>query len=90
MKTTLFHILFSTTLIIAGHAGGEDEDTLPTSPALGSAVRPADELFWVPTLDQAISMATANRVPIFAMGYSLVGDRSTYTKFDESCASAVF
>lgn len=54
------------------------------------AVRPADELFWVPTLEQAIEMATANGVPVFAMGYSLVGDRSTYTRFGDNCASAVF
>ena len=31
-------------------------------------VRPADELFWAPTLEQAIEIATANRVPIFVMG----------------------
>lgn len=54
------------------------------------AVRPADELFWVPTLEQAIQMARANEVPIFAMGYSLVEDRSTYTKFGQDCSSAVF
>ena len=29
-------------------------------------------------------------VPIFIMGYSLVGDGSTYTKFGADCASAVF
>lgn len=56
----------------------------------GRAVRPADELFWTPTLEQGIAMATANEVPIFLMGYSLVGDNSTYTKFGEDCASAVF
>lgn len=54
------------------------------------AVRPADELFWTPTLEQAIDMATANEAPIFVMGYSLVGDRSTYTKLGEDCASTVF
>lgn len=56
----------------------------------GRAVRPADELFWTPTLEQAIAMAEANRVPIFVMGYSLVGDRSTYTKIGADCASTVF
>ena len=54
------------------------------------AVRPADELFWTPTLEQAVAMAAANDVPIFVMGYSLVGDGSTYTKFGDDCASAVF
>ena len=56
----------------------------------GRAVRPADELFWTPTLEQAVAMAEANGVPIFVMGYSLVGDKSTYTKFGEDCASSVF
>ena len=55
-----------------------------------AAVRPADELFWAPTLEQAMAMAAANDVPIFVMGYSLVGDGSTYTKFGADCASAVF
>ena len=60
-------------------------------PAVGrAAARPADELFWVPTLGQAMEMAAANNVPIFIMGYSLVGDGSTYTKFGADCASAVF
>lgn len=53
-------------------------------------VRAADELFWTPTLEQAVAMASANDVPIFVMGYSLVNERSTYTKFGEDCASAVF
>ena len=63
---------------------------LRAEPDPGRAVRPADELFWTPTLEQSIEMATANKIPIFVMGYSLVGDRSTYTKFGEDCASTVF
>ena len=63
---------------------------LCAEPNPGRAVRPADELFWTPTLEQSIEMATANKIPIFVMGYSLVGDRSTYTKFGEDCASTVF
>lgn len=63
----------------------------PAIPDAGqAAVRPADEIFWAPTLEQAMAMASANSVPILVMGYSLVGDGSTYTKFGEDCASAVF
>jgi len=44
------------------------------------------ELFWVPTYEQALRMAEATGRPIFVMGYSLVGDGSTYTKTsDEDC-----
>lgn len=68
-----------------GAAGAE-----PKPGADDRVVRPADEIFWAPTLEQATKMATANRVPILVMGYSLVGDRSTYTKFGDDCASAVF
>ncbi|HUF62093.1 MAG TPA: hypothetical protein VMN36_08455 [Verrucomicrobiales bacterium] len=64
------------------------------SPGVGAGLtetaRAADELFWTPTLEQAVAMATANDVPVFVMGYSLVNERSTYTKFGEDCASAVF
>lgn len=48
------------------------------------------ELFWVPTLEQAVDMARATGKPIFSMGYSLVPDGTTYTKKDESCPKGVF
>jgi hypothetical protein len=36
-------------------------------------VRGADEVFWVPTLEQALEMAKVTGKPLFLMGYSLVG-----------------
>lgn len=48
------------------------------------------ELFWVPTLDQAIDMARATGKPIFSMGYSLVPDGTTYTKKGDGCPKGVF
>ena len=50
----------------------------------------ADELFWVPTIDQAVEMAKATGKPIFSMGYSLVPDGTTYTKKGDSCPKGVF
>jgi hypothetical protein len=52
--------------------------------------RGADELFWVPTLEQALDMAKATGRPIFMMGYSLVDARSTYTKIGTEYCSSVF
>ena len=52
--------------------------------------RGADELFWVPTLEQAEEMAAATGRPIFLMGYSLVGDGSTYTKFSDDACRGVY
>ena len=53
-------------------------------------VRGADELFWVPTLEQALDMARMTRKPIFMMGYSLVDERSTYTKLGPEYCGSVF
>jgi hypothetical protein len=53
-------------------------------------VRGTDELFWVPTLQQALDMAGTTGQPIFIMGYSLVGDGSTYTKQGANFCSGVF
>ncbi len=53
-------------------------------------VRGADELFWTPTLEQALEMARATGRPIFMMGYSLVNERSTYTKLGPEYCSSVF
>jgi hypothetical protein len=53
-------------------------------------VRGADELFWVPTLEQALEMSGATGRPMFLMGYSLVDNKSTYTKFGPEFCSSVF
>lgn len=53
-------------------------------------VRGADELFWVPTLEQGLEMAAATDKPLFLMGYSLVDEKSTYTKFGPEYCSSVF
>ena len=53
-------------------------------------VRGADELFWVPTLEQALEMSAATGRPLFLMGYSLVDNKSTYTKFGPEFCSSVF
>ena len=55
-----------------------------------ASVRGADELFWTPTLEQALQMAKATGRPIFMMGYSLVDERSTYTRLGPEYCSAVF
>ena len=65
-----------------------------SSPSLTAApanvVRGADELFWVPTLPQALAMAKETGRPLFLMGYSLVPDGSTYTKLAGDYCSGVF
>lgn len=53
-------------------------------------VRGADELFWVPTLEQGLEMASVTGRPMFLMGYSLVDNKSTYTKFGPEFCSSVF
>jgi hypothetical protein len=53
-------------------------------------VRGPDELYWVPTLDQAKEMSAATGRPIFLMGYSLVGDGSTYDKKGDEFCSGVY
>jgi hypothetical protein len=65
-----------------GAAGQED--------ASGPDVLGSAELFWVPTLEQAVEMARATGKPIFSMGYSLVPDGTTYTRADEGCPRNVF
>lgn len=45
-----------------------------------AGTRAADELFWVPTLEQAVEMATHTGRPIFLMHYTCVGETSeTYS-----------
>ena len=53
-------------------------------------VRGADELYWTPTLEQALEMSKATGRPIFLMGYSLVGNGSTYTKMGEDYCTGVY
>jgi len=53
-------------------------------------VRGADELFWVPTLEQALEMARTTGRPLFLMGYSLVANGTTYTKIGSDYCSGVF
>jgi hypothetical protein len=67
-------------LLLPGRLGAQD----------ATVVRGADELFWVPTLEQALDMAKATGRPLFLMGYSLVGDGSTYTKFGDEFCTGVF
>ena len=45
---------------------------VPLAAAETHVVRGADELFWVPTLEQGLAMAEATGRPLFLMGYSLV------------------
>jgi hypothetical protein len=45
-----------------------------------AGTRGADELFWVPTLEQALDMAGHTGRPIFLVHYTCVGERSpTYS-----------
>jgi hypothetical protein len=60
------------------------------APASTNVVRGADEVFWVPTLEQALDMAQTTGKPLFLMGYSLVGDGSTYTKVADDYCTGVF
>ena len=62
----------------------------PLAAAEMHVVRGADELFWVPTLEQGLAMAKATGRPLFLMGYSLVPDGSTYTKLGADYCSGVF
>jgi hypothetical protein len=50
-------------------------------PMTGRAgTRGADELFWVPTFEQALEMAAHTGRPIFLVHYTCVGERSpTYS-----------
>jgi hypothetical protein len=50
----------------------------------------SSDLFWVPTIDQAVQMAAATGKPIFSMGYSLVPDGTTYTQKGDTCPKSVF
>lgn len=52
--------------------------------------RGPDQLYWVPTLEQALEMSKATGRPLFLMGYSLVGDGSTYTKVADDFCTGVF
>lgn len=75
---------------LAGQAIGSGADGTAQGASRGRAAAGADQLFWVPTLEQAEAMARANGMPIFIMGYSLVDSRSTYTRIADDYCSAVF
>jgi len=64
--------------------------TIGVARASTNVVRGADELFWVPTLEQGLEMAQVTGKPLFLMGYSLVGDGSTYTKIADDFCTGVF
>ena len=74
------------TLLVLSILGSSS--SLPAAETL--VVRGADELFWVPTLERGLAMASATGRPLFLMGYSLVPDGSTYTKLREDFCSGVF
>ena len=63
---------------------------VPLAAAETHVVRGADELFWVPTLEQGLAMAETTGRPLFLMGYSLVPNGSTYTKLGADYCSGVF
>ena len=69
-------------LLLGGGPTARADDAAPA--------RGADELFWVPTLEQALDMSRDTGRPIFLMGYSLVGDGSTYTKFSDNACRGVY
>jgi hypothetical protein len=50
----------------------------------------SSDVFWVPTMEQAVEMAAATGKPIFSMGYSLVPDGTTYPHKSDSCPKSVF
>jgi hypothetical protein len=53
---------------------------LALGPAAHAGTRGADELFWVPTLEQALDMAAHTGRPIFLVHYTCVGEKSpTYS-----------
>ena len=64
--------------------------TVATCAAADDPVRGADELFWVPTLEQGLEMAQATGRPLFLMGYSLVPNGTNYTKLGSDYCSGVF
>jgi hypothetical protein len=71
-------------------AAGAAVLAIPLAAAESHVVRGADELFWVPTLEQGLAMSEATGRPLFLMGYSLVPDGSTYTKLGADYCSGVF
>ena len=67
LANTRSHALLATAILtLAGSANG--------------GTRAADELFWVPTFEQALEMAGHTGRPIFLMHYTCVGETSeTYS-----------
>jgi hypothetical protein len=54
--------------------------TTALAPPAHAGTRASDQLFWVPTMDQALAMAGATGRPIFMVAYTCVGETSeTYS-----------
>jgi hypothetical protein len=84
MKTWRISGILLATLSIAP-AGWPQQGKTEAADVLESS-----DVFWVPTMDQAVEMATATGKPIFSMGYSLVPDGTTYTQKADTCPKSVF
>jgi hypothetical protein len=82
MKTLLLRLILGC-LALAG-------SLVPIAAQNTNAARGPDELFWVPTLEQALDMAKETGRPLFLMGYSLVSDGTTYTQFGDNACKGVF
>jgi len=81
MRTLLLRVLSGSLVLLAALLA-------PVAAQNTNAVCGPNELFWVPTLEQAIAMANETGRPLFLMGYSLVSDGTTYTQFgDGACKS---
>lgn len=83
--------LVTVLMTLPAAANGAAPQSPATAPAARNApVRGADELYWTPTLEQALEMSAATGRPVFLMGYSLVGDGSTYTKLGPDYCTGVY
>jgi hypothetical protein len=76
------HLAWGTLLALSAAASAQSETK--------AYIHGGDELYWTPTLEQAIEMAKANNRPIFFMGYSLVPDGTTYNKLGDDYCKGVF
>ena len=83
MNTLLLRLFAGYLLVFAG-------SIRPILAQNTNAARGPDEIFWVPTLEQALAMAKETGRPLFLMGYSLVSDGTTYTQFGDSACKGVF
>ena len=81
ISSSLSRSLFTLMLCIAGLAS--------VRAAEEAYVRGSDQLFWVPTLEQALRMSRETGRSIMLMGYTLVDEKAaTYSyKGGEQCSS---